>query len=141
MIVVDAVTTVHLVVEGKDTGLVEEVLRSDATWIAPPHWRSECLSAINKYRRRGDFDEDGAALRFAKANERVRIEGYAPAKEVLALSTRTGCSIYDCEYAALAKRRDVPFVTFDTPVIAAGSVCTRPTFWKKTSNKAEPAFV
>lgn len=60
MIVADAVTTVHLVIEGDDTHWVEKVLREDPVWLVPPNWRSECLSAIDKYRRRGDFDEENA---------------------------------------------------------------------------------
>ena len=120
MIVADAVTSVHLVIEGEDTHWVEKVLRADPVWFAPPNWRSECLSAIDKYRRRGDFGEEGALTRFRKAKERVRIQPYAPAEEVLHLSVETGCSIYDCEYAALAQQRDTDFVTFDKQVIAAG---------------------
>jgi predicted nucleic acid-binding protein len=120
MIVADAVTTVHLVIEGDDTHWVEKVLREDPVWLVPSNWRSECLSAIDKYRRRGDFDEENARIRFRKAKERVRIEAYAPADEVLRLSARTDCSVYDCEYAAMARQRDIEFVTFDKQVIAAG---------------------
>ena len=120
MIVVDAVVTIHLVVAGDETEAVEDVLRRDSDWVVPPNWRSECLNALNKYRRRGDFGSAGVLLRFERARKRVRFESYRPASDVLDLSVSSGCSVYDCEYATLARHLGVPFVTFDKPVIRAG---------------------
>jgi predicted nucleic acid-binding protein len=120
VIVADANVLVYLVVQGSRTDAVREVVGRDDAWAAPQFWRSEVLSALSGYVRRGDLDVAGAAERFAVAEAAVggREFDTEPA-EVLELAARSGCSTYDCEYVAVALALGVPLVTADKQVLQA----------------------
>jgi len=120
VIVADANVLVYLVVRGSHTGTVREVVGRDDAWAAPQFWRSEVLSALSGYVRRGDLDVAGAAERFAVAEAAVGGREFDPElADVLELAARSGCSTYDCGYVAVARALGVPLVTSDREVLRA----------------------
>ena len=64
--------------EGPHTDEIQEVLRRDPEWVAPPLWRSEFLNVMWLYVRQGVFSEEDALRRFREAERVVRIEGLQP---------------------------------------------------------------
>lgn len=120
MIVVDANLLAYLVVEGAHTSVARGVAQLDDAWAAPRLWRSELMSTLGGYVRRGDSNVAGALKQFAVAEGAIvgREFDTEPA-EVLELAARSGCSTYDCEYVAVAVALGVPLVTADKEVLRA----------------------
>jgi predicted nucleic acid-binding protein len=46
--------------------------------------------------------------------------------DVLELARHSGCTAYDCEFIALARRLDVPLMTADAKLRRAFPACTAP---------------
>lgn len=120
MIVVDASVVAHLVFEGSETAAVEALHARDPQWAAPLLCRSELRSVALKHVRAGNTTPD-AALASVRAAELV-LEGrefVVATDRVLDLAIRSGCSTYDCEYAALAMELGVRLVTLDRQLLEA----------------------
>ncbi len=120
MIAVDANVLICFYRPGEHTAAADSLLKSDPEWSAPVLWRSEFRNALAMYVRRGDMTLDQA----------LRIQGEAEAfmsgaeydvdsHSVLSLAQSSGCSAYDCEYVALAKRLGCRLVTFDEQILRA----------------------
>ncbi|MBM3532038.1 MAG: type II toxin-antitoxin system VapC family toxin [Alphaproteobacteria bacterium] len=120
MIVADANLLVALVIESPNTALAEAVLRKALRWFAPPVWRSEVANILVNYIRRDALRPDSAYRRWERiskilgdgerATDRIR---------VFELASASGCSAYDCEYAAVAEALGMPLLTFDRKVLRA----------------------
>lgn len=120
MIVADANLLLYLVVQGLRTETARGVVEADDAWAAPPLWRSEVLSALGRYVRRGDLDAGSALMMYAGAEAAIGDRAFDPEPaDVLALSAASGCSTYDCEYVAVARALGVPLVTADKEVLRA----------------------
>ena len=120
MIVADANLLAYLVVEGALTSVARDVARLDDAWAAPRLWRSELLSTLGGYVRRGESGVAGALKRFAVAELAIGDHEFDPEPaDVLELAARSGCSTYDCEYVAVARTLGVPLVTADKQVLQA----------------------
>lgn len=120
MIVVDTNVVARFVLRVDGASLAEGILERDASWVAPPLIHSELRNvlATSMRTRRVTLEE---ALAAASVAERV-LE--SPAQEVdtgsvLELADRSGCTAYDCEFVALAKRLGTPLVTSDRQVLTA----------------------
>jgi predicted nucleic acid-binding protein len=112
VIVVDTSVVMTFVMQDDET--VNEVLRQDRDWIAPPLWRSEFRNALAGHIRVMGLSVLHAVDAFDKASQRVT-ELAVNAESV----PTSPCSAYDLEFVALAQSLDVPFVTFDRQVLAA----------------------
>ena len=120
MIVADANLLAYLVVEGAHTSAALDVARLDDAWAAPRLWRSELMSTLSGYVRRGESGVAGALKRFAVAEMAIGDREFDPEPaEVLELAARSGCSTYDCGYVAVARALGVPLVTSDREVLRA----------------------
>jgi predicted nucleic acid-binding protein len=120
MIVVDTNTIAYLLIPGPDTKEAEALFLKDRAWCAPRLWRSELRNVLSNYVRHGDMPLDHAFVLMEQALEMMRGgEHEAESREVLALAATTGCTAYDCEFAALAARLGVPLVTGDKALLRA----------------------
>ncbi|MEK7667850.1 MAG: type II toxin-antitoxin system VapC family toxin [Gemmatimonadota bacterium] len=120
MIVADANLLAYLVVEGAHTPAALAVARRDDAWAAPRLWRSELMSTLGGYVRRGESAVAGALKRFAVAELAIGDREFdAEPADVLELAARSGCSTYDCEYVAVARALGVPRVTADKQILGA----------------------
>jgi hypothetical protein len=69
---------------------------------------------------RGGAHAGGTLKRFAVAELAIGDREFDPEPaDVLELAARSGCSTYDCEYAAVARALGVPLVTADKQVLQA----------------------
>jgi predicted nucleic acid-binding protein len=111
---------VYLYVRGQRTAQAEAVLVRDPAWAGPLLWRSEFRNTLLGLVRRRELDLDDA-IRMASDAERQMIgnEYTVVSQQVLQLAARSRCSAYDCEFVALARDLDVPFVTADREVLRA----------------------
>jgi len=119
VIVADTNLIVYLLVPGQYTEMAEAVFRKDPHWIAPLLWRSEFRNVLIFYLRRGLIGMDEALDTMEQAEELMKGQEFeAESSRVLRLASASGCSAYDCEFAALAQDLGVPLVTADRSLIA-----------------------
>ena len=120
MIVVDATVLAYYLIEGDHTATAVRVREKDPEWAAPELWRSELMNVLWTYVRRGDFSVELALERFDLAEDLIGPRTYAvTAAEVLPLAVASGCTAYDSQYVALARRLSLRLVTNDQPVLKA----------------------
>ncbi len=119
MIVVDTNTIAYLLISGEHTSSATAVLEKDHKWVAPLLWRSEFLSVLAVYLRRGFMGFSDALELMEGAESLMRGSEYEVASsEVLRLVLDSGCSAYDCEFVALAQILGIPLVTSDKKILA-----------------------
>ena len=131
MIVADTNLVAALLLPHEHGDLGERVFAADPAWALPVLWRSEWRAVLLKYVRARRLGLDGAARLAAWAEGRFAAgERLVDSGEVLRLAAASGCSAYDCEFAALAEALDVPLVTRDAQLLAAfpGRACTQRAF-------------
>jgi predicted nucleic acid-binding protein len=120
VIAVDANVILGLHLPGEDTLAAKALLQTDPDWIAPVLWRSEFRNALANYVRRGGLALDEALRIQAEAEGLMRGGEYdVDSDTALRLAESSGCSAYDCEYVALAKRLGCRLVTRDQQVLRA----------------------
>lgn len=120
MIVVDTNLLVYLYVRGQRTAQAEAVLVRDPLWVAPLLWRSEFRNTLMGLVRRRELHLDDAVRMAHDAERRMTGGEYSvPSQPVLQRASESGCSAYDCEFVALAKDLDIPFVTADRQILRA----------------------
>ena len=120
MIAVDANVILALHLPGEDTSAAKSLLQIDPDWIVPVLWRSEVRNALATYVRRGGLTLDEALRIQAEAEDLMGGSEYdVDSDTVLRLARNSGCSAYDCEYVALARRLGCRLVTRDSRVLSA----------------------
>ena len=120
MIVVDTNVLAYLLLPGEQGAVAEQVLARDPRWAAPLLLRSEFRNVLAGWVRRRALTLDRAVSTATDAEEYVRGREYSvPSRDVLELAERSGCTSYDCEFVALAKRLGTRLVTSDQQVLAA----------------------
>ena len=118
MIVVDTSILGYLYLNSERSAQVEQLLRTDAQWVAPVRWRSELRSVLALYLR-------GRMLQLDQAeqimDEAVRLmmgrEYEVVSSHVLTLTASSTCSAYACEFVALAMDLGVHLVTTDPQIL------------------------
>jgi predicted nucleic acid-binding protein len=118
MIVVDTNVVAYLLIPGERTPRARAALLKDPEWAAPILWRSEFRNVLALYMRRNRLSL-ADALSLAEEAEGL-FEGRehsVESRDVLSLCSTSGCSGYDCEFAALAVRLGVPLVTADAELL------------------------
>jgi predicted nucleic acid-binding protein len=100
--------------------LADAVCATDAVWAAPWLWRSEVRSALMKYVNYSGMSVETALLAFNTAEEILGGREYRVSSEnVFELAFQSKCTVYDCEYVALAHELGVPLVTADKQLLKA----------------------
>jgi predicted nucleic acid-binding protein len=101
MIVVDTNIISYFYLGGEFPDLAERAFQKDPHWMAPFLWRSELRSILILCVRK----------------KIITYEDAAQILNVLHLASQSGCSVYDCEFVALAQDLQVPLVTMDKKVL------------------------
>lgn len=118
MIVVDTNIIAHFYLPTKYTSSAEKLMIQKPDWIAPTLWRSELRNVLALYLRKKALAFDQA---YAIQAETLLVEHEyeVDSCEVLHLAEISGCSAYDCEFAALAKHFNLQLVTVDKKILKA----------------------
>jgi predicted nucleic acid-binding protein len=120
MIVVDTNILAYLYLPGEKTKQSEKALTKDPEWVAPVLWRSEFRNIIAYYTQNKIIKLDNALKIMHEAETLMNGGEYDIASaQVLSLAASSGCSAYDCEFAALALDLKVPLVTSDKKILKA----------------------
>ena len=121
MIVADATLISYFAVrDERHSELADAVCAVDNAWASPWLWRSEVRSALMKYVNHAGMSLETALLAFSTAEEVIGAREYRVSCErVFELAMRSKCTVYDCEYVALAEDLDVPLVTADQQILKA----------------------
>lgn len=120
MIVVDTNVIGYLYLSSPRSGQAAAALRRDPDWAAPRIWRSELCKVLAIYVRGEHLSLPEASNAMSTALALLAGAEYDVAPtQVLALAAESGCSAYDCEFAALARELDVSLVTVDRQLLAA----------------------
>jgi predicted nucleic acid-binding protein len=127
MIVVDSNVVAYLYLPGEYTAAAEKLLRREPEWAAPLLWRSELRNILASYMRQRSltFERSYEIQREAEAllaGNEYDVDSF----DVLELSRASGCTAYDCEFVALAKRLKVKLVTGDAKLRKAFPEVTTP---------------
>ncbi len=118
MIVVDTNVIAYLLIKGDLTETAEQVRKSDSEWAAPILWRSEMRNLLMLYIRQKITSLDDAKTIMDKAEDILSGREYeVESSRVLELAATTGCTAYDCEFAYLAEKLNVPLVTSDKKLL------------------------
>ena len=117
MIVVDTNIIAYFLILGDKTYMAREIYRKEPSWVVPSLWRHEFLNVLAIFVGHGGGEIEDAvqiwkqSLRLFASGER----GFDLAASLL-LANQHGISAYDAQYAALAIKLGVPFVTEDRPL-------------------------
>lgn len=127
MIVVDSNVVAYLYLPGEHTARAEGLLQREPEWAAPLLWRSEMRNILAMYLRRGllTFERAFEIQREAEAllaDNEYDVDSF----DVLELARDSGCTAYDCEFVALARRLGIKLVTVDAKVRKAFPETTLP---------------
>ena len=118
MIVVDTNIVSYLYLSGVRSHQSEALLQLDSHWCAPVLWRSEFGNVLSLYLRKGLLTLADVLLILKQAEELLGDDEYnVPSADVMEMVSRSNCSAYDCEFVALAKYLDVPFITADKKLL------------------------
>jgi predicted nucleic acid-binding protein len=119
VIVVDTNVIAFLLLPGDHTAAARNAWRRDPTWAAPVLWRSELRSVLATSLRLGHLDLTDAVAVMETAADLMAGGEFEPRSDaVLALTARSRCSAYDCEFVALAQELGVALVTADRQILA-----------------------
>jgi predicted nucleic acid-binding protein len=120
VIVADASLLAYLVLPGEHTAAAEAVYARDPDWLVPTLCLSELRSVMSKYVAKDllTLAEANSAMERASALIEGR-EVDVDARAVLALTRKSQCTSYDCEYVSVALDLGVPLVTSDRQVMRA----------------------
>ena len=120
MIVVDTNVIAALYLPSDHTMRAETLLQQDPHWIAPSLWRSELRNVLALYMRKQLLTFDQAYNIQTEAESLLAGREYdVDSLEILRMTQASGCSAYDCEFAALARRMAVKLITLDKQLLAA----------------------
>jgi predicted nucleic acid-binding protein len=114
MIVVDANVLAYYLVEGKRTMEANALRQRDAEWIVPAFWCVEFQAVLWKYVRIGGMPMDKALELLDDAMGMLSANELTPSPDiVLRDALDWGISVYDAQYASLARHLGIRCVTED----------------------------
>lgn len=118
MIICDTNVLAYLFLKGAYSKQAKALLQTDPAWLAPPLWRSEFRNILATYMRQGHLTSQDALLIIHEAESFMEgNEIPVNSEEVIALTSSSKCSAYDCEFVALAKRYDLKLYTSDKQIL------------------------
>jgi predicted nucleic acid-binding protein len=117
VIVVDTNVLAYFMLAGKASASISALYGCDPDWCAPLLWRSEMRNVLSLQVRHRELPIKEAQDMMRDAEDLMEgREHHVASVEVLILALQSGCTTYDCEYAALALALDLPLVTTDKKV-------------------------
>lgn len=117
MIVVDANILSFYVIEGERTADANILRTIDPEWIVPAFWSIEFQSILSKYVRSGGMSLEKALDLLDYAGAVFSANEITPASDTtLRDAINWGITVYDSQYASLAKRLGIQCVTEDKHV-------------------------
>lgn len=120
MIVVDANVIAYLLLPGSQTGAARATLTRDAEWAAPMLWRSEFRNVLALYVKQRHLSlADALGVQTAAEQILGGREFSVDSGAVLELVAASGRSAYDCEFVAVARALDLPFITSDRQLLSS----------------------
>lgn len=122
MIVADTNLIAYVLINSAQTALAEAILEKDGDWHAPPLWRHEFRNILATCVRANRLALPVALRHMSNAEALIVTDEsseLADTAEILRLAKTSGCSGYDCEFVALARRIGAPLVSGDKRLIAA----------------------
>jgi len=119
VIVADTNLIAYLLIPGNQTSRAEQVYALDPDWQLPQLWRSELRNVLMLYVRKQGMPLEKAKQIMALAEHRFGAGSEILSETVLTMAAESGCSAYDCEFAALASRLQLRLVTSDKKLLAA----------------------
>ncbi len=122
MIVADTNLIAYVLINSAQTALAEAILEKDGDWHAPPLWRHKFRNILATYVRANRLALPVALRHMSNAEALIVTDEsneLADTAEILRLAKTSGCSGYDCEFVALARRIGAPLVSGDKRLIAA----------------------
>lgn len=120
MIVADTNLVAYFLLRTPRTSDAERVFQRDASWVAPPLWRSELRNVLVQHVRHETLVLHEARTVWSQAARLLTPHEQEPNPErILDLALDRGLSAYDAEYVALAEALGVRVVTDDRKVLAA----------------------
>ena len=120
MIVVDNSVLVYFWLPSDLAELAEAAKERDGAWAVPILWRAEFRNVLAGYLRKELLTEAEANAAYLNAHRDLSAQEFAvPTEPILKLALASDCSVYDCEYVALAQDLGVPLVTTDRQVLRA----------------------
>lgn len=120
MIVVDTNVLAYLYLPGPLTAAAEALLAREPEWAAPLLWRSELRNVLATQVTEGGLELDAACAIQQEAEDLLAGAEYeVDSLSVLRLAARSGCSAYDCEFAALAEALGTTLYTADRDLVRA----------------------
>jgi predicted nucleic acid-binding protein len=118
VIVVDTNVIVSLYLPTELSLPAAQLQARDPHWVAPRLWRSELRSVLTLYLRKGMLTLDQALRIQGRAEDLLADREFdVPSVDVLQLAAASGCSAYDCEFVALARRLNARLVTADRQIL------------------------
>ena len=118
MIICDTNVLAYLFLKGTYSKQAKALLQTDPAWLSPPLWRNEFRNILATYMRQGHLTHQGALLIMHEAESFMEgNEIPVNSEEVIALTSSSKCSAYDCEFVALAKRYDLKLYTSDKQIL------------------------
>jgi len=120
VIVVDTNIITYLILPSPLNEQADKLFAKDPNWQVPILWRAEFCSVLRKYLNNFESDKKYANEVLKKALSFFKYKEYLVSVEkVLDLSLKSNCSIYDCEFVALAQELNIPLVTGDKKIAKA----------------------
>ena len=118
MIVVDTNIIAYLYISGEKSLQAEQLLSFDSLWNAPILWRSEFRSVLSQYLRKGILSLDDILIMIQQAEKLLDDNEYKiSSAHIMQLVNSSSCSVYDCEFVALAQYLDIPLITADKKIL------------------------
>jgi predicted nucleic acid-binding protein len=118
VIVVDTNIICYRWIASPYSSVAEKAWKKDPDWIAPFLWRSEFRNVVANALRHKLIAADAAAEIIERAEgEFAGREFLVSSRAVMRLVTKSRCSAYDCEFAALAEEQDVWLLTADRQIL------------------------
>ncbi|CAN5195291.1 hypothetical protein BH20VER2_BH20VER2_14340 [soil metagenome] len=118
MIVADCTIIARLIIGTGDVTGVESLWDHDPDWNAPALWEAEFASVLMKYERAGVITPVAAATFAARALQELS-EGthHVSIDRAMDAARRSGCSVYDSYYIALAEELGAKLYTYDREIL------------------------
>ena len=122
MIVVDANLIGNLFMQSSNSPIAVQVFEKDPDWYTPFLWQSEVRSIVTSYYRHNMITLDRAVQAMEEAHHlMIDHDRFVSSSLVLELVGTSNCTLYDCEYVALAREMNLTLVTFDKQIVRAFS--------------------
>ncbi len=127
MIVVDTNIIAYLYLPNSLSVAAEKLLDREPEWAAPLLWRSELRNVLAAQITRRSMTLDHAFAIQREAEDLLTGNEYeVDSLSVLRLAAGSGCSAYDCEFAALAEALGISLYTADRQLLKAFPRLARP---------------